>query len=94
MATPITTWSVLFQQGRIDDAIAQWQKALAIQPNDAAAQTSLGNALLQKGLPEQAIVHYSEAQLQLIRGKSIARNNMAWCRPRLPILQFGMERGT
>ena len=78
MATPITTSvACSFQQGRIDDAIAQWQKALAIQPNDAAAHTSLGNALLQKGWPEQAIVHYQTA-LQVDPREVNARNNMAW----------------
>ena len=69
--------SVLFQQGRIDDAIAQWQKALATQPNDAAAHTSLGNAFLQKGWPEQAIVHYQKA-VEIDPSEVSARNNMAW----------------
>ena len=68
---------MLFQQGRIDDAIAQWQKALALQPNDAAAHTSLGNAFLQKGWPEKAIVHYQKA-LQIDPREANAGNNMAW----------------
>jgi len=55
---------VLFQQGRIDDAIAQWEKALAMQPNDAEAHTSLGNAFLQKGWPEKAIAHYQKAGME------------------------------
>ena len=39
----------LFQKGRVDDAIAQYQKAVEIYPNYLAAHYNLGNALLQKG---------------------------------------------
>src|SRR5213082_1691122 len=47
--------TVLFQQGRIVDAIAQWQMALATQPNDAGFHTALGNAFLKGELPKDAI---------------------------------------
>ena len=39
----------LFQKGQVDDAIAQYQKAVEIYPNYVAAHYNLGNALLQKG---------------------------------------------
>ena len=39
----------LVQKGQPDEAIAQFQKALGINPNYAEADNNLGNALLQKG---------------------------------------------
>ena len=44
--------SVLFQQGRIDQAIAQWQKTLAIRPTDAEAHRSVASALRKQGKVE------------------------------------------
>ena len=45
--------SVLFQQGRIDDAIAQWQKARATQPNDAGFPHCSGQRVPSKGITER-----------------------------------------
>jgi len=69
--------SVLFQQGRIDDAIAQWQKALATQPNDAGFHTALGNAFLQRGLQKDAIAEYEHAA-RISPHDPLARNKLAW----------------
>jgi protein O-mannosyl-transferase len=52
---------VLFQKGRVDDAIAQYQKAVAINPNYLAAHYNLGNALLQEGQLDEALVQYQKA---------------------------------
>ena len=41
--------NVLLQKGRVDEAMAQFQKALEINPNYAEAHNNLGNALLTKG---------------------------------------------
>jgi tetratricopeptide (TPR) repeat protein len=50
--------SALFQKGRVDEAIAQYQTALQIEPYNAAAHNNLGNALLKKGRVDEAIAHY------------------------------------
>src|SRR5262249_43471201 len=44
--------------GRIDDAIAHYQKALGIQPDYADASCNLADALLLKGDMDGAIAHY------------------------------------
>jgi TolB-like protein/Tfp pilus assembly protein PilF len=45
--------------GRFDDAIAQAKKALEIDPNYADAHLAMGNALLGKGKPADAVVEFS-----------------------------------
>ena len=41
--------NALLQKGKVDEAIAHFQKALQIKPDYAEAHYNLGNALLQKG---------------------------------------------
>ena len=53
--------AVLAQNGRVDEAIVQFQAALVIQPDYAVAHYNLGNALFQAGQPDEAIVHYQKA---------------------------------
>jgi protein O-mannosyl-transferase len=51
----------LFQKGRLDEAIAQYQAALKISPRYEDAHNNLGNALVQKGQVDDAIAQYQEA---------------------------------
>ena len=51
----------LFQKGQTDEAIAQYQQALEIKPNYAAAQGNIGNALVKKGQMDEAIAQYQQA---------------------------------
>jgi Tfp pilus assembly protein PilF len=51
----------LYQKGRVDEAIPQFQSALAIRPNFPEADNNLGFALLQQGQVDQAIAHYQKA---------------------------------
>ncbi|MGD0261153.1 MAG: tetratricopeptide repeat protein [Verrucomicrobiota bacterium] len=51
----------LSEQGRLDEAIAHYQKALEIQPDYAYAHNNLGNALRQKGQVREALAHYRKA---------------------------------
>ena len=51
----------LFQKGRVDDAIAEYEKAVEIYPNYLAAHYNLGNALLQKGQLDMALAQYEKA---------------------------------
>ena len=69
--------SVLFQQGRIDQAIAQWQKALAIRPRDAEAHRNLASALRKQGNVKGAIAEYEQA-LNITPDDRVALNNLAW----------------
>jgi len=68
---------VLFQQGRIDQAIAQWQKALAIRPRDAEAHRNVASALRKQGNVKEAISEYEQA-LNIVPEDSVALNNLAW----------------
>jgi protein O-mannosyl-transferase len=51
----------LRQKGLADEAIVQFQKAVAIRPDFAEAQNNLGNCLLQKGRVDEAITHLRKA---------------------------------
>jgi len=46
-------------QGKPDEAIVQYQKALEIDPNYADARLDLGNALFSQGKVEEAVKEYS-----------------------------------
>ena len=48
-------------EGRADEAIADYQKALEIYPNYAMAYFNIGCALAKKGQVDQAIAHYEKA---------------------------------
>jgi tetratricopeptide (TPR) repeat protein len=69
--------NALFQKGRVDEAIFQYQKALQINPDYAKACYNLGNALLQKGSVDEAITHFQKA-LQIKPDYVEAQNNLAW----------------
>ena len=45
----------------MDEAIAQYYKALEIKPDYAEVHYNLGNALLHKGQMDEAIAHYKKA---------------------------------
>jgi Tfp pilus assembly protein PilF len=52
---------VLLDQGKVDEAIEQFERALSIRPDNAQAHSALGNALLKKGDAAQAIVHWQKS---------------------------------
>jgi tetratricopeptide (TPR) repeat protein len=51
----------LASKGRFDEAIAEWEKALASEPGDARAHNNLGVALAHQGRYDEAIPHYEKA---------------------------------
>ena len=53
--------NVLYQEGLVDEAIAQYQKELEINPNYAYGHNNLGTALRRMGRVDEAIVHYQNA---------------------------------
>jgi tetratricopeptide (TPR) repeat protein len=65
----------LKQQGRLEEAIPQFSKALQIRPNDEAAHNNLGLALYEQGRVDEAVAHYSRA-LQINPDYAKAHNNL------------------
>ena len=55
----------LVDQGRGDEAVAHYQKALEIKPDDVLAHHNLGNALADRGQAAEALAHY-QAVLRII----------------------------
>jgi len=51
----------LLRKGQLDDAVAQYQKALGIYPNQAKANNNLGVALFQKGQLDDAVAQFQKA---------------------------------
>ena len=51
----------LAKKGQGDAAIAEWEKALELDPGDAKVHYCLGVALGQKGKPDEAITHFQKA---------------------------------
>jgi protein O-mannosyl-transferase len=52
--------NALLKRGKIDEAIAQYQKALEIQPGLSSAHYNLGNAFLKHGELNEAIAQYQK----------------------------------
>jgi tetratricopeptide (TPR) repeat protein len=68
---------VFRSKGRMDEAIAYYEKALEIQPLYAKAHNNLANALLQKGRADGAVVHYQKA-LEMEPQNATICMNLAW----------------
>ena len=67
--------NVLTQQGKLQEAISHYTKALEISPNYAEAQINLGVALTRQGRLKEAIKYYSAA-LQLKSNSAELHNNL------------------
>ena len=50
--------NALSDQGRLDEAITQYQQALEIKPDDAGAHNNLGAVLVSRGRFDEAMNHY------------------------------------
>jgi tetratricopeptide (TPR) repeat protein len=69
--------SALLREGRIDEAIVHYQKALQLLPENADAHVNLGSAFLAKGRIEDAIAEYRDA-LRFGPNNVAAQSNLAW----------------
>jgi len=65
----------LAQQGRLDEAIAEFSKALQLQPTYAPAYSNLGNAYRAKGMLPEAVAAYERA-LAIDPDYAIAHQNL------------------
>lgn len=68
LATDAASWAAhnnlggfLVEQGRLDEALVHFSKAVEIRPSDARAQYNLGAALREKGRFDEAIAHLRTA---------------------------------
>src|SRR5271168_5013554 len=64
----------LFQKGKLDDAIALYRQALAIQPDFPEALDNLGLALDAKGNDPEALADFDKA-LKLKPGDAVTDSN-------------------
>ncbi|MCE0499591.1 MAG: tetratricopeptide repeat protein [Methylacidiphilales bacterium] len=65
----------LAQEGRLDEAITSYQKALEIEPDYAGAHNNLGGVLFQMGRLDEAIVQFQSA-LEINPNYAKAHNNL------------------
>ncbi len=79
--------SARLQQGKVDEAIPQYQKALKIKPDYAEAEYNLGVALFQKGNVDAAIACYQRA-LEIKPNSEEALNNLAWLMATFPDARY------
>ena len=66
---------VLDRQGRLDETLAHYQQALAIDPNCAEAHNNMGVALVRLGRLDEALAHYRRA-LELWPDYAMAHHNL------------------
>ena len=55
------SWRGVYQLGKLEDAIAQFQLALALKPSHAEGHNNLGNAFRTQGKLAEAITHHRRA---------------------------------
>ncbi len=65
-------------QGRMEDAIRQYNEALRIKPDDGDARYNLANMLVRQAKYPEAIAQYREV-LKAAPDNIMARNNLALC---------------
>ena len=68
----------LLNQRRADEAVARFQKALALQPESATFHFALGNALCRERRMDEAIIQYQKA-LEIKPDFAEANNNLGYC---------------
>jgi tetratricopeptide (TPR) repeat protein len=66
------TW---FSQGRMDEAIREFQEAVRLNPGFAEAYNSLGNSFIAKGRVDEAMAYYQKA-LEIQPSYMVALNNL------------------
>ena len=76
MPRPTTIWATCCKsQGKLDEAAAQYQRALALKPSLFQAHNNLGNVLQEQGKLDQAVARYEQA-IALKPDLAEAHNNL------------------
>ena len=78
---------LLYNQGRIEEAMVQFRKAVQLVPNNCEELNNLGIALAAKGHFDEAIENYRKA-LQINPNYREALNNLAWALAACPRAEF------
>jgi tetratricopeptide (TPR) repeat protein len=73
--THLTSGDALLQAGRLEEAIAQYEKGLEIAPDDGPLRRHLGSAFAQHGEMEKAILNYRKA-LEIEPDLAVVRYNL------------------
>ncbi len=73
----------LLHLGSYDQAIAAWQRALAVEPNNAVAYNNIGTAQMLQGRYTEAEASFRQAG-SLDPGNTLMRNNLAWAKSMQP----------
>ena len=66
---------ILADRKQLDEAIAHYQKALEIKPDDVDAHNNLGSALVEPGRFDEAIAQFRKA-LEITPDYADAHNNL------------------
>lgn len=75
--------SLLAGQGQFDEALAEFQQALSIDPYNGTTHCNLGNLLASRGQFEDALAHYRRA-VKIQPAFPMARCKLAWLRATCP----------
>jgi Flp pilus assembly protein TadD len=78
---------LLLQKGKVDEAIAQWQKALGMKPDYTEVRVNLGGAFVMQGRFTEAMTQWREA-LRLEPNRLPALTNLAWMLATCPDLRI------
>ena len=62
-------------QGKLDEAVASYRRALELKPNFPVAHNNLGNLFKDQGKPDEAVACYRRA-LELVPDYFVAHNNL------------------
>ena len=78
MRRPTTTWGILWPaKARLTEAVAEYQAALRIKPDNVEAHYNMGNALASQGRIAEAMAEYRET-LRLRPDWPPALSKLAW----------------
>ncbi len=81
----------LMEKGQYNDAVAGWQKALALNPDDAKAHLNLGYVMQQSGRLDEAIGEYRTA-LKINSSYAAAHSNLGIALATAGRLDEGIEQ--
>ena len=73
----------MMEQGKLNEAITQYDTSIRIDPEHAPTHTNIGTALMLIGRFDEAILHYQKA-VRIDPDDPRPNNNLAWARASHP----------